>query len=102
MRSIKISDKSNTKVVELSEKFHMSKQSFVSMVLENINLYECQGLLNRELTEDEYPDNEDLNFKQKISTFPPLNDYLSEPIDEPLLTLETTDEDLGEDKIDGL
>lgn len=55
MKSIKISEKANLQVVNLSEKFHMSKQSFVSLILENINSYEVQSLLTRELLEDEYP-----------------------------------------------
>ena len=49
MKSVKISEKSNQNMNVLAEKFHMSKQSIVSLILANVLVSDVLELLRMEL-----------------------------------------------------
>ena len=54
MKSVKISETANLVVVKLSEKFRMSKQAFVSLILENIVVDDVVKLQARDIIGDGY------------------------------------------------
>lgn len=56
MKSVKISETANIVVVNLSEKFRMSKQAFVSLILENIVVDDVVKLQARDIIKDVYSD----------------------------------------------
>ena len=102
MKSVKMSERANRRVVILSEKFHMSKQSFVSLVLENIGIYEVQMLLARELQDG--LDSENVGYMQeaKLETLPDEPQNLTEITDGSLPPEFDDDFMVGDDKIKGL
>jgi replication initiation and membrane attachment protein DnaB len=59
MKSVKISEKANLNVVKLSEKFRMSKQAFVSLILETVVVDDAIKLQARDIIQDEYGYNDE-------------------------------------------
>lgn len=84
MKSIKISEKADLIVLDFSQKFRMSKQALVCMVLENLTMNDIRALQDRELV-DNITDTNYMDVEQK---FPDEEDY-------------ELDFEIGEDEVEG-